>query len=283
MQKGIVLLTVLVFGLSASIITGVHAVVARGPTSIDVEQTSTTALVNQHVEITVTVGGGNPPYTYQWYTQLWTTWKPGVSYNLPALGPLLAFPGATSSTFDFVESAPGTYDISCEVTDSLNDTYGLGPLPLYVIVSQSPTESPPPTPSPSPYPTPSPPQISYLSLENGTFLSSNISLNFTLSKPSQWIGYSLDGQANVTIVGNTTLTGLTNGSHTLTIYANDTYCNTATPKTVTFVITKPEPFPTATVAVILGAVVVVGVSVVLLVYLKRHKRSSQAPIFNLFF
>ena len=270
MQKGIVLFTVLVFVLLASIFTGVHTVVARGPPSVDVEQTSSAALVNQHVKITVTLSGGNPPYTYQWYTQLWTTWEPGMSYNLPALGPLLAFPGATSSTFDFVESAPGTYDISCEVTDSLNDTYGLGPMPLYVIVSQSPNVSPLPTPSPSPSPTLSPPQISYLSLENGTFLSSSISLNFILSKPSQWIGYSIDGHANITIVGNTTLSGLTNGSHTLTIYANDTNGNTAASKTVTFVIAKPEPFSTVTVVTFSAVVTVVVISI--FVYFKKHKQ-----------
>ena len=83
MQKGIVLFTVLVFVLLASIFTGVHTVVARGPPSVDVEQTSSAALVNQHVKITVTLSGGNPPYTYQWYTQLWTTWEPGMSYKLP--------------------------------------------------------------------------------------------------------------------------------------------------------------------------------------------------------
>jgi hypothetical protein len=63
----------------------------------------------------------------------------------------------------------------------------------------------------------------------------------------------------MTIVGNTTLTGLTNGSHALTIYANDTNGNTAIPKTVTFVIVKPETFPTvSTVVVISGTAILVA-------------------------
>jgi hypothetical protein len=272
MQKGIVLVTVLVFGFLASIIFCGFAEVPRGPPSVNIEQTSSAAIVNQHVEITVTLGGGNPPYTFQWYTQLWTTWKPGMSYHLPALGPLLAFPGATSSTFDFVESEPGTYDISCELTDSLNDTYGLGPMPLYVIVSQLPTASSLPTPSSSP--AHSPPKISYLSFQNQTFQSDSISLNFTLSQPTQWIGYSIDGQANKTIIGNTTLTGLTNGPHILTIYANDINGNTASPQTVAFVIAKPEPFPTTTIILISTAIVIVDISSGL-VYRKHRKTLKE--------
>lgn len=119
MRRGIILLTILVLGLLTSLFVGVQTVKGSGTLSINVKQTAETTFVNQPVEITATISGGNPPYTYQWYTQLWTTWKPGMSYNLPPLGPLVAFPGATNSTFRFAESIPGTYDISCEVTDSL--------------------------------------------------------------------------------------------------------------------------------------------------------------------
>jgi hypothetical protein len=53
----------------------------------------------------------------------------------------------------------------------------------------------------------------------------NVPLNFTVDRPTNWTGYSLDGAANKTITGNTTLTGLTNGAHTVTVYANDTSGN----------------------------------------------------------
>jgi parallel beta-helix repeat protein len=48
-------------------------------------------------------------------------------------------------------------------------------------------------------------------------------LTFIVDFDSSWIGYSLDGQANVTIEGNTTLSGLAYGYHSIIVYANDTY------------------------------------------------------------
>jgi len=38
----------------------------------------------------------------------------------------------------------------------------------------------------------------------------------------EWIGYSLDGQSNKTIIGQTTIPLLNNGLHSLVLYANDT-------------------------------------------------------------
>jgi len=66
-----------------------------------------------------------------------------------------------------------------------------------------------------------PPVITILSPQNITY-NTNPALTFTLSEPTSWIGYSLDNLPNVTITGNTTLTGLTQGSHNVRVYANDT-------------------------------------------------------------
>jgi len=52
-----------------------------------------------------------------------------------------------------------------------------------------------------------------------------IPLTFTVNETTPWIGYSLDGQENVTITGNTTLTDLSYGLHSVTVYANDTAGN----------------------------------------------------------
>lgn len=67
-----------------------------------------------------------------------------------------------------------------------------------------------------------PPIITVLSPENKTYPSKDVALTLTFNKPTFWIGYSLDSQSNVTISGNTTLTGLSEGPHSITVYANDT-------------------------------------------------------------
>jgi hypothetical protein len=63
---------------------------------------ATTIDANQQLQFTVSVSGGAPPYSYQWYS----------NDNQIA--------NATSSSFTFAPNYPGTYDISVIVTDSLD-------------------------------------------------------------------------------------------------------------------------------------------------------------------
>jgi hypothetical protein len=72
-----------------------------------------------------------------------------------------------------------------------------------------------------------PPVISIFSPENVTYGTTSIDLNYSVSDASgvDWIGYSLDGGANVTLTGNITLAGLSAGPHNVVIYANDTFGN----------------------------------------------------------
>jgi N-acetylneuraminic acid mutarotase len=118
---------------------------------------------------------------------------------------------------------------------------------------------------------PGPPAVYIFSPENNTV--NNVSLTFTVNEPTSWIGYSLNGQANVTIAGNTTLTELSNVSHSLKVYANDTAGNMGSSEAVYFTIsheTQPsEPFPTTWLiaAVVTAAVASAG----LLFYLKKRK------------
>jgi parallel beta-helix repeat protein len=65
----------------------------------------------------------------------------------------------------------------------------------------------------------------------------NINLTFTLDFTASWIGYSLDGGANVTITGNITLTDLSYGLHDIIVYANDTSGNMYSSAKVHFTIT----------------------------------------------
>jgi parallel beta-helix repeat protein len=116
-----------------------------------------------------------------------------------------------------------------------------------------------------------PPSISIASPENTTYTKNRVSLNFSTNEPVSWLGYSLDGQENVTITGNTTVSDLSNGLHKVTFYANDTSANTGKSKTVVFTVDVPEPFLTTIVAAASVAIVAV-VGVGLLVYFKKRKR-----------
>jgi nitrous oxidase accessory protein len=110
--------------------------------------------------------------------------------------------------------------------------------------------------------------------ENETYATASVPLNFTVYKPTSWIGYSLDGHDNVTITGNTTLTQLSNGLHKVTVYANDTFGNTGASKTIYFNIT--EPFPTILVIALIASVAsVIIISMVLLVYFKKRKKRNH--------
>ncbi len=118
------------------------------------------------------------------------------------------------------------------------------------------------------------------SIQNVTYTTKDLPLNFTVGKPVSWTAYSLDGQANVTISQNTTLTGLPSGAHTLTVYAQDAIGLIEASNTINFDVadTPPEKPNTLTPAVDLtmistaAAVVAVAAAATgLLVYFKKHK------------
>lgn len=85
-----------------------------------------------------------------------------------------------------------------------------------------------------------PPTIVVLSPGNKTYSVSHVLLNFTISEQVSWEGYSLDGSGNVTIAGNTTLINLSDASHTITVYANDTVGNMGSSNTINFAVDATE-------------------------------------------
>lgn len=80
------------------------------------------------------------------------------------------------------------------------------------------------------------PAITVVSPENKIYATSSVPLNFSVDKPTSWIGYSLDAQYNITITGNTTLSGLSYGHHSIIVYANDTSGNMLSSINVCFVV-----------------------------------------------
>ncbi len=120
-----------------------------------------------------------------------------------------------------------------------------------------------------------PPKISLTSPVNANYTTGNITLIFTLNKATSWMGYSLDGQANVTVDGNTTLANLAGGLHNVTVYVNDTFGNVAGSQTVSFNVQKQQqPFPPLLLTAAVGAVVV-GIAAGLAVVFKKHVRRSE--------
>jgi N-acetylneuraminic acid mutarotase len=118
-----------------------------------------------------------------------------------------------------------------------------------------------------------PPKVSVASPKNANYTSSEIKLNFTVNRHVEWMGYSLDRQDNVTVTGNVTLSGLTNGFHNVTVYVRDEFENTVASETISFNVDVLESFPTLVVtAVTLASVSVVGVG--LLFYFKKRKKSQ---------
>jgi hypothetical protein len=115
-----------------------------------------------------------------------------------------------------------------------------------------------------------PPEVSIMQMQNKTYADYSASLNFTVNEPVSQIWYVLDGHENVAISENVTLTGLMNGEHNVTVYAQDLVGHVGVSKSVIFTVAKPEPFPTTLIIAPIASVAVVGAG--LLVYLKKHRR-----------
>ena len=118
------------------------------------------------------------------------------------------------------------------------------------------------------------PKVSVLSPENQQFNESSIPLFFTVDKQASWVGYSLDGQETVTVTGNTTISELTNGSHNVTVYAEDTFGNKAASETITFTV-EVGSFPTALV-LIASATTIAIIGIAVLVFFKK-RRAANLP------
>jgi hypothetical protein len=117
------------------------------------------------------------------------------------------------------------------------------------------------------------PSVLSLSVENETFATSDVPLTLIVNEAVSQVTYSLDGQKNVTIAGNTTLIGLSSGNHKLTVYATDEAGNVGASETITFSVTVPEPFPTELVTV--GGASAAFVSVGFVVYSLKFKKRME--------
>lgn len=121
------------------------------------------------------------------------------------------------------------------------------------------------------------PSIYVLDPQNKTYYSDHIQLRIFVSDLVSWLAFSLDGQDNVTISGNSTMIVTSNGEHFVIVYARDNAENTGFSAAVHFEVTigtgtAGNPF----LGWIVLAVVVVSLVVALvLLYLRRSRWKSR--------
>jgi parallel beta-helix repeat protein len=121
-----------------------------------------------------------------------------------------------------------------------------------------------------------PPKVSVASPLNQTYSKTSISLTFQIDKIFNWVGYSLDGQTNVTINNNSTISNVAYGSHSITVYANSTFGIIGASKTVDFNVAKSEPFASEIVIAVLIVAAAIVISLVLAaIYRIRHQKAAS--------
>jgi hypothetical protein len=127
---------------------------------------------------------------------------------------------------------------------------------------------------------------------NQTYTTDYVTLAFTVDEDVSWMGYSLDWQDNVTITETaTTLTGLTDGSHSLIVYANDDSENVGTSEPIFFTVNVtdstsddgPDSVPDtdsgtpSTWHVIVAAIGIAAIAIVTILFCLTRIRKNKKP------
>ena len=113
---------------------------------------------------------------------------------------------------------------------------------------------------------------------NQVYNESSVDLVFVVDRPVSLLYYCVDGGVNATVAGNTTLSELLGGVHSMTVFAEDKFGNVGVSDTVVFSVAfEPAFLLTVPVVVILCVVSVLAVAVLFL-FLRRRRsvRSLQA-------
>ena len=122
-----------------------------------------------------------------------------------------------------------------------------------------------------------PPYICVDSPQNMTYNTGNVSLTFTVNEETTWMGYSLDGEDNVTLTETTVnLAALAEGSHTLTVYATDIEGDTGASETFTFTVAKePDPTQLAWTTIALAAAIIAAASIGIIRWYLKTKHTQN--------
>jgi parallel beta-helix repeat protein len=83
-------------------------------------------------------------------------------------------------------------------------------------------------------------QVALLQPENKSYESNTLSLVFFHTAPDLWMGYSLDGQENITVQGEAVLKNLAKGTHRVMVYAGQNEDGPCAYETVYFTIEETD-------------------------------------------
>lgn len=213
----------------------------------------------------------DPNGQIQSYT--WTLWGPGETLPRDTQT-------GVSANFTLSASATGAWTVMLAVEDN----YGITAKPISGITLTPTSElSRPAAASYRMYVSLNVgerPIIILLHPENKTYTTSSVSLTFFVNEEVSWIGYSLDGNTNTTISGNSTLSDLANGSHTLVIYARDDAGNTWSSTILHFSVdtdtAESEPFSLEIVAAIVVIVIAAALGATYFIKLRRGKETKRS-------
>jgi N-acetylneuraminic acid mutarotase len=115
------------------------------------------------------------------------------------------------------------------------------------------------------------PSVSFLSTANATYYATDVPLVFSLNRHVDWMGYSLDGAENITIEGNSTVTGMSEGYHTVTVYVNNTFGDCASQSIDFTVAVVREEIP-AFLTIATVVTIVAAIAGTLILYRQRNRR-----------
>lgn len=107
-------------------------------------------------------------------------------------------------------------------------------------------------------------------------------LSYTNSSALEWVGYSLDSQANKTITGNMVIPLPGNGAHSIQIHGRSTLGHYYTSNLVFFTVDiseEPPPPPGddnfMLIFILIGVFSIVGITIAIVVYKKVHTPSIK--------
>jgi len=122
----------------------------------------------------------------------------------------------------------------------------------------------------SPEPDSQPPVVTLINPQGKTYETGEIPLVVTVNEQVSAISYVLDAHPEVTITGNTTLSGLAVGSHNITVSAQDSAGLIGSSSTIQFTVVARFPTELA----IASVTVVAAASIGFLTYFKRDRLSA---------